>query len=181
MREHIIIRVLKCKKALNTFHYLTEIFEQRILPVTLFDASQISWLAYSVARDKSRDTVLSMRSEIHGKYTQLTSMSRINTLLPFVYKKFFPLGSPFSRVGAPLTVFGKEANICPAEITHCWKISLNLGELIHRIWHPYPNKRNKPFLKDITDVVLDTINLSLFEYEPRTSAHLFENHTWVGG
>ena len=86
-------------------------------------------------------------------------MSRINTLLPFVYKKFFPLGSPFSRVGAPLTVFGKEANTCPGEIRNCWKITLNLDA----IWHPYPYKRNKPFLKDIIDVVLVTINLSLYE------------------
>ena len=45
--------------------------------------------------------------------TQLTSMSRIITLVPFVYKKFFPLGSPFRTVGAPLTVRGKEENIAP--------------------------------------------------------------------
>lgn len=152
------------QKALNTFHHLTEIFDERILPVTLFDASQISWIAYSVAQGKKQGhCVLSERSEIYGKYTQLTSMLRINTLLPFVYKKFFPLGSPFSRVGAPLTVFGKEANICPGEIRNCWKISLNLGELTRTIWHPYPNKRNKPFLKDIIDAVLVTINLSFFE------------------
>ena len=109
-------------------------------------------------------------------------MSRINTLLPFVYKKFFPLGSPFSRVGAPLTVFGKEANICPGEIRNCWKISLNLGELTRTIWHPYPNKRNKPFLKDIIDVVLVTINLSLLNNIMSPVRHLFENNQrgWVG-
>ena len=44
---------------------------------------------------------------------ELTAMSRIMTLVPFVYRKFFPLGSPFNTVGAPLTVLGKGENIAP--------------------------------------------------------------------
>ena len=47
---------------------------------------------------------------------KLTSISRIITLLPFVYKKFFPLGSPFKGVGFPLTVLGEEANTCPVNM-----------------------------------------------------------------
>lgn len=47
---------------------------------------------------------------------KLTSISRIITLLPFVYKKFFPVGSPFKGVGLPLTVLGEVANICPVNI-----------------------------------------------------------------
>ena len=43
-------------------------------------------------------------------------MSRIITLLPFVYKKLFPLGSPFKSVGAPLTVLGKVENMRPENI-----------------------------------------------------------------
>lgn len=47
---------------------------------------------------------------------RLTSISRIITLLPFVYKKFFPFGSPFKTVGTPLTVFGKVENMRPENI-----------------------------------------------------------------
>lgn len=53
----------------------------------------------------------------HGLWkSKLTSISRIITLLPFVYKKFFPLGSPFKIVGFPLTVCGEVANMCPVNI-----------------------------------------------------------------
>ena len=33
--------------------------------------------------------------------------------MPFVYRKFFPLGSPLRTVGLPLVVLGKEENIAP--------------------------------------------------------------------
>lgn len=55
-------------------------------------------------------------------------MSRIITLVPFVYRKFFPLGSPFRTVGAPLTVLGKHENIAPGNINEwnylCMKASV---------------------------------------------------------
>ena len=41
----------------------------------------------------------------------LTSIFLIITLLPLVYKKFFPLGSPPNTRGCPLCVLGNVANI----------------------------------------------------------------------
>lgn len=41
----------------------------------------------------------------------LTSIFLMMTLLPLVYKKFFPFGSPPSTRGCPLCVLGNAANI----------------------------------------------------------------------
>lgn len=45
------------------------------------------------------------------KKKTLTSIFLMITLLPLVYKKFFPLGSPPNTRGCPLWVLGNAANI----------------------------------------------------------------------
>lgn len=48
------------------------------------------------------------------EYSEATSgvaMLRIITFRPFVYRKFMPLGSPFSCVVAPLVVEGSGGNV----------------------------------------------------------------------
>lgn len=42
-------------------------------------------------------------------FIALTSILRIMTELPFVYKKFFPLGSPPRTIGWPRVVRGRVA------------------------------------------------------------------------
>ena len=45
------------------------------------------------------------------KHKALTVMSRMQTLLPLQYRKFFPFGSPFMTRGFPRSVLGNEAKV----------------------------------------------------------------------
>ena len=44
-------------------------------------------------------------------FDKLTSMFRMITLVPFVYKKFLPFGSPPSTIGIPRVVRGNVAKV----------------------------------------------------------------------
>ena len=65
---------------------------------------------------KSQQSLDSIRGEVRNDIgmthdvAQLTSMLRIMTLFPWVYKKFFPLGSPPRTRGCPRWVLGNVAN-----------------------------------------------------------------------
>jgi len=55
--------------------------------------------------------------DISNKVTKLnTAMSRMMTLLPFVYRKFLPFGSPPRTMDTPLAVLGRVANV-PSTVT----------------------------------------------------------------
>lgn len=55
---------------------------------------------------------------VSSKKTQLrTAISRMMTLLPFVYRKFLPFGSPPITIDAPLVVLGRVANV-PSTVSY---------------------------------------------------------------